>query len=263
MPSPQTALDAVPISWASKFPPPLEGLRAGNVPLFEDPRVEWAFEQLGGVREKTVLDLGPLEGAYCYMAQRAGASRVVGVEANTLAFFKCLVTKELLDLRRCSFLCGDVLEYLTADDEQFDVCIASGILYHMVEPIRLLDLISRRATELFMWTHVFSDEALENQALAERLGPPEEKVYRGLRHHVYRHSYVLDHVLPGYFGGTAQFSNWLSREDLMRALNHLGWRNIRVAFDDPRTASGPAIALVAERGAPAPLGATHAVADRV
>lgn len=246
-PSAQTAIDAVPISWASKFPPPLDDLRAGSVPLFEDGRVEWAFEQLGGVNEKTVLDLGPLEGAYCYLAQRAGASRVVGVEANTLAFFKCLVTKELLNLNRCSFMCGDVLEYLDGNDEQFDLCVAAGILYHMAEPIRLIDLISRRARQLFMWTHVYSDEALANPALAERLGPPEHKVYRGFRHHVFRHSYALDHTLPGYFGGTAQYSNWLSREDLMRALDHFGWRNVNVAFDDPRTPAGPAIAFVAER----------------
>jgi Protein of unknown function (DUF1698) len=247
VPTPQTAIDAVPIGWASKFPPPLDGVRAGHIPLFEDPRVKWAFEQLGGVREKTVLDLGPLEGAYCYMAQRAGASRVVGVEANTLAFLKCLVTKELLELNRCSFLCGDALEYLSATDERFDLCIASGLLYHMVEPIRLLQLISQHASQLFMWTHVYSDEVHENGPVAARLGPAEERTYAGFTHRVFRYSYDLDHLESGFFGGTAQHSNWLLREDLLRGLEHLGWREVRVAFDDPRTPAGPALALVAER----------------
>jgi hypothetical protein len=245
-PSAQTAIDAVPERWASRLPPPLEGVRAGDIGLFEDPRVEWAFERLGGVQGKTVLDLGPLEGAYSYMAQRAGARRVVGVEANTMAFLKCLVTKELLQLDRCSFLCGDAVEYLSADQEQFDLCIASGILYHMIEPVRLLDLISGRAARLFMWTHVYTDEALENPALAGRLGPRRENVYKGFHHHLVRYSYEHERRSRGFWGGTAPYSNWLPREDLMRALDHFGWAHVEIDFDDPRTRNGPALALVAE-----------------
>jgi len=246
-PSAQTAIDAVPVAWASRLPAPLNGVRAGEVPLFEDPRIEWAFEQLGGVRDKTVLDLGPLEGAYSYMAQRAGASHVVGVEANTLAFLKCLVTKELLGLDRCSFLCGDAVEYLHATEDRFDVCIASGLLYHMADPIRLIDLISRSADSLFMWTHVYADEVLENPVAAARLGPPQQQSYGDFHYRASRFSYELDHASPGFFGGTAHHSNWLLREDLLRALDHFGWANVRIAFDDPRTPAGPALALVAER----------------
>jgi Protein of unknown function (DUF1698) len=248
-PSPQTAVDAVPVSWASRFPPPFDRVRAGDATLFEDPRVAWAFEQLGGVQDKTVLDLGPLEGAYCYMAQRAGSSRVVGVEANTLAFLKCLVTKELLDLDRCSFMCGDALEYLSETGEQFDVCIASGLLYHMVEPLRLLDLISRHARQLFIWTHVYSPEALDTPAAA-RLGQPAEHLYDGFHFRAARFNYLLDHASAGFFGGTAQHSNWLVREDLLRALAHFGWGKIQIDFDEAHHANGPALALIAERTTP-------------
>jgi Protein of unknown function (DUF1698) len=246
-PSPQAAVDAVPVSWASKFPPPLDDLRAGKATLFEDARVEWAFDQLGGVQEKSVLDLGPLEGGYCYMAQRAGSSRVVGVEANTLAFLKCLVTKELLHLDRCSFMCGDVLEYLSTTDEQFDLCIASGLLYHMTEPLRLLDLISRHSKQLFMWTHVYSPEVVDTPATAARLGPLEEHMYDGFRFRASRFSYLLDHASSGFFGGTAQHSNWLLREDLINALDHFGWSEPQIAFDDTHHPNGPALALVATR----------------
>jgi hypothetical protein len=246
-PSPQTAIDAVPESWASRFPPPLDGLRAGDVPLFEDARVEWAFERLGGVRGKSVLDLGPLEGGFSYMAQQAGAGRVVGVEANTMAYLKCLVTKELTNLDRCSFLCGDALEYLSAAEADFDLCIASGLLYHMVEPVRLLDLISQRAAQLFVWTHVYAREALENPALAPRLGPGEDSVYEGFHHRLYRFSYERDTRFRAFWGGTSPYSNWLSRDDLIGALEHFGWSNIQIGFDEARHPNGPALALVAER----------------
>jgi hypothetical protein len=45
-PSAQTAIDRVPDNWISKFPPPFSDVHAGEAALFEDPRVEWAFEQL-------------------------------------------------------------------------------------------------------------------------------------------------------------------------------------------------------------------------
>ena len=59
------------------------------------------------------------------MLEAAGAT-VIGVEANKDAFLKCLVVKELLQLQRCSFLCGDAIEYLQETADKFDVCVASG-----------------------------------------------------------------------------------------------------------------------------------------
>lgn len=253
-PSAQTAVDAVPDSWASRLPPPLSEVHAGGAELFDDPRIHWAFQELGGVMGRTVLDLGPLEGGHSYMAQQAGASAVVGVEANTNAFLKCLVSKELLGLDRCSFLCGDVSEYLSAAAEPFDVCIACGILYHMTNPVQLIDLISQRASQLVMWTHVYSEEALQNAQLAGRLSEPRAETYKGFDYRLCRHSYGLDSRLGGFFGGTASHSNWMPREDLMRALDHFGWRNVTIAFDEPFHQNGPSLALIAERHSGADAG---------
>jgi len=249
-PSAQTAIDAVPDKWASSLPASLGEVRAGSVDLFDDERIHWALEQLGGVQGETVLDLGPLEGGHSYMAHQAGARKVVGVEANSKAFLKCLVTKELLELDRCRFLCGDVAQYLEQTTERFDTCIACGILYHMVDPVALIELISRRATKLIMWTHVYADEALSKSELAARLGPAQESAYGDFNYRLHRHGYGLDTRLSGFFGGVAGHSNWMPRDDLMRTLDHFGWRSVRVAFDEPHHQNGPALALVAVRDAP-------------
>ena len=249
-PSAQTALDAVPDGWVSRFPPPFEGLAGGTAQLFDDARMTWAFERLGGLAGLKVLDLGSLEGAHSYMAQSAGAKHVIGVEANTNAFLKCLVVKEVLGLDRCSFLCGDALEYLATVDEQFDVCFACGLLYHMVEPIRLLDLISRRATRVVIWTHVYHPEALAHRHLAKRLGPAQPAQYGEFRYHVHRHGYGLDKRLVGYCGGTLAYSNWLPRDDLLRALAHFGWQDIEIGFEDLSNLNGPALAVTARRDEP-------------
>lgn len=246
-PSPQTAVDAVPDAWASRLPSPLQDVQAGDTDLFDDQRIRWAFERLGGVSGASVLELGPLEGGHSYMAQQAGAERVVGVEANRKAFLKCLVSKELLGLDRCSFLCGEITEYLRSSHESFDVCLACGVLYHMVNPIELLDLISQRASRLFIWTHIYSDDASKHPGLVRQLGPAHRIDYNGVSYDAVRHSYSIDRRLIGFLGGVASHSNWLTRASLIDALRHFGWRDIEIAFDEPFHQNGPALALVAER----------------
>jgi precorrin-6B methylase 2 len=207
----------------------------------------WAFDRLGGVEGSTVLELGPLEGAHSFMAQAAGASRVTAVEANPKAFLKCLVVKQLFGLDRCSFLCGDALEYLSSSEEEFDICIACGILYHMVEPVRLIDLISRHAKHLVMWTHFYDDQALANQRLAKRLGAAQAMSHEGFAHHAHRHRYGSDTRFAGFCGGTQPYSHWLPRADLLGALAHYGWRDVEIGFEEMSHPNGPALALVATK----------------
>jgi hypothetical protein len=182
------------------------------------------------------------------MAQQAGAARVVAVEANREAFLKCLVVKEIFALDRCSFLCGDVLEYLASDGESFDVCVACGILYHLIEPVRLIQLLSSRAQRLLLWTHVYDERAMGGTALEKRVEPSVEAEVGGYRHRLYRQSYGPETHLVGFIGGTRAHSNWLSREGLLGALEHFGWRDVQVAFEEPHP-HGPALALTAVKPA--------------
>ncbi|HEX2087265.1 MAG TPA: class I SAM-dependent methyltransferase [Solirubrobacteraceae bacterium] len=245
-PSAQTAIDAVPGLWASRLPAPLADVRAGDAPLFDDERIRWAFDRIGGVDGRSVLELGPLEGGHSYMAHEGGAARVVAVEANREAFLKCLVTKELLGLERCSFRCGDVVAYLEATTEEFDVCVASGILYHLAEPVRLLELISARARRLVLWTHVYDAEGVAAAGLERRFSPPRRVEHAGFAHTVHRHRYGLGRSLSGFWGGTRPYSCWLGRDDLLGALRHFGWSDVETAFEGEHPYA-PALALVASR----------------
>jgi hypothetical protein len=243
-PSPQTAVDAAPGAWVSRFPSPFADVRAGEVDLFEDERIAWGLRTLGGVEGASVLELGPLEGGHSYMAQQAGAARVVAVEANREAFLKCLIVKEIFQLDRCSFQCGDALDYLAQSAESFDLCIACGILYHLVDPVRLIELVSARAQRLLLWTHVYDERAIAGSALAKRIGPAQAAEVGGFSHRLHKHSYGTATHLTGFLGGTRPYSNWISREDLLGALEHFGWRDVQVAFDEPHP-HGPALALTA------------------
>jgi hypothetical protein len=245
-PSAQTALDSVPASWASELP--LPNTQAGSVKLFDDPRVRWAIDAMGGVRGASCIELGPLEGGHSYMLERAGAEKVTAIEANADAFLKCLVVKELLSMSRCSFLCGDVSEYLRASDESFDVCWCAGILYHMVEPVELLALISEHARRLYIWTHYFDAAKLTSGeaagAFRGHVAAPRE--HDGFSYTAHRHDYGTATRFGRFWGGNQTFSNWLTLDDLLGALEHLGWSGIetQIAEDHPH---GPAVNVVASR----------------
>ena len=110
-PDPQNALDIFKGQWTSRLPERWSYLTAGFLPIFQDPRVSWAIEHLGGSEGKTVLELGPLEGGHSYMLENAGAESVLAIEGNANAFLRCLAVKEIVALKKVRFLCGDFRKY--------------------------------------------------------------------------------------------------------------------------------------------------------
>jgi len=249
-PSHQNALDIFEGQWTSLLPGSGQGLTAGSIPLFEDPRAAWAIEKLGGVQDKTVLELGPLEGGHSYMLQSAGAMSVLAVESNTNAFLRCLIVKEILDLKNVRFLHGDFRAFLVSDEQQFDVIFASGVLYHMTEPVQLLRDISRRCRSAYLWTH-YHDSALieQNQAISNRFGPAQHLEYDGLKYELHAYSYDVDLGLnwAGFCGGSTPSCAWLTRQSILDALAHFGFKNVDIAFEVPDHPHGPCFAIVASQ----------------
>jgi hypothetical protein len=240
-PSPQNAVDVFAGEWSSQLP----GLSAGPIPLFADDRVKWALDQLGGVSGAQVLELGPLEGGHSFMLAEAGAS-VLAVESQTRAYLKCLIAKELLGMPAARFVLGDFMAYLRDTDERFDLVFASGVLYHMRNPVETIALTARAASSLFLWTHYYDEEIVRPSALlSPRFTSESASSYEGFEHTLHRFEYESALQLKGFCGGSAPHSNWLSRADLMAALEHFGWRVKAVAFDTPDHPHGPALALVA------------------
>lgn len=103
------------------------------------------------------------------------------------------------------------------------------------------------SSRLIVWTHVYDEAALANPNLAGKLSGPVDMEYNGFEHQVYRHNYGLDTRLTGFFGGIEAYSSWLPRGELLRALEHFGWANIEIAFDEPSHPNGPSLALVASK----------------
>lgn len=247
-PNAQQVLDLFDGEWSSQMPSG-SALRTnpGFAALFEDPRIEWLSQLLGGFTGRTVLELGPLEGGHSYMMQRGGAERVVAVEGNTRAYLKCLCVKEIFGLSRVEFLLGDFVEYLRTSDERFDLVLASGVLYHMQEPVELLQLAAKRANALMLWTHFYDATVLQATQPATKFGPLEPHSFDGLVYEAAEQRYLEALDWAGFCGGPAATSKWMSKKSILDVLTRLGFTSVVTGFEHMDHPHGPALALFAHR----------------
>lgn len=250
VPNPQTALNIFDGEWMSKLPKEWSSqYHAGPNELFEDPKVAWFIEAIGGVSGKNILELGPMEGAHTYMLEKNGAGSVTAIEANTRAFLKCLIIKEILELNKSRFLCGNFVEYLRNNREKFDIVLASGVLYHMANPAELIELCSRTADTVFIWTHYYDALKISsNKKIAHRFEQGQQAEHRNFRHTLYRHEYDT-HLFTNrrFLGGGDHYSSWMTKPDITACLKHFGFSSVEINYDQPDAPSGPCFALAARK----------------
>ncbi len=247
-PDPRNAVGIFAGEWTSKLPPPWDGLTEGIAPLYDDPRVAMALDMMGGVAGRRVLELGPLEAGHSYMLDRAGAADVLGVEANTRAYLKCLVVKEIAGIPSARFVCGDFMEYLRGTPAPVDLVMASGVLYHMMAPVELIARVAGVAPTVYLWTHYYDHERLSSTpALAHRIVTPEASEYEGYRHVLYPFVYGAALERKEFCGGTRPEARWLTRDGILGALAHFGYTRIRPYYEQPDHPHGPAFSVLAER----------------
>jgi hypothetical protein len=254
-PSAQTALDVFAGEWASSFPEPLSHLQAGSAPLFAIEHIPWGVDVLGGVKGQRVVELGPLEGGHTFILDRMGAAEVVAVEANTRAFLKCLISKELLGIPSAKFLCGDAIKYLEQElahgRPTFDMCVASGVLYHLKNPVAALDLMTRSSDRLLLWTMYYDHDYIQSREdLKGKFPGATQMEYAGYRHTLYRQEYQQALDFKGFCGGSAASSAWMTRGDIIGAIEHFGFEIVDIGFEERNHKNnGPCICIAARRKA--------------
>lgn len=239
-PSAQAAV-ALGGRWHTRFPDTIGVDTGGYAALCEDERATWGLARLGGVAGADVLELGPLEGGHTFMLDRAGAKSVTAIEAHKGAYLRCLIAKEVLDIKSARFLLGDFASYLRETPRHFDLIWASGVLYHMAEPLELLQLLSERTDRLFIWTHFFEDEG----------DPPHPVRRRAVEFHgATTTQFERPYLQTGHWrfnGGVYSGRAWLRRSDILKALALLGYDRIEIGCEIHEVTPGPSFALAATR----------------
>ena len=164
-PSNQTIADLFQGNWLSAFPDECQ-VNAGYIRHFDwavEMRVKWGDSILpGGVKGKSVLELGPFEAYNTWQLEQLGAEPLVAIEANALSYLKCLAVKEITGLK-ARFLHGDFVAYLENDPPPYDIIWASGVLYHQSEPLKLIGLIAPLTDTIFLHTHYYVDSLVKQR----------------------------------------------------------------------------------------------------
>ena len=247
-PSPQNTLDLFAGEWTSRVPEEYGALKSGTVPLFGDDRLAWGIQQLGGVEGKTVLELGSLEGGHTSMFEVWGAASIVAIEAHSRAYLRSLIVKEILGLRRAQFLYGDCMKYLAENPGTFDLCCASGILYHMTDPVALLAAVSRVCNGIYLWTHYYDRDIIANNpCLATRFDRSQERESEGFKHTLYRQDYGSELQSEKFVGGKQSHSQWMSRQAILDCLEHLGFGEIQINYEILDHPHGPSFSVTATK----------------
>jgi SAM-dependent methyltransferase len=242
----QEAVDIFKGVWSSALPAHL-GLAAGDTPLFNDHRLAWLIDRLGGIRGWEVLELGPLEGGHSYMLQEAGAAKVLAIEACAMSFLKCLLVKDLCQLHRVEFRYADFMAVMESSDKKYDLIVASGVLYHQRDPIACLAKIATRSDRLFIWTHYYSDIWQSDRIRREMFTVVAPAADQEFACPLFRLDY--DAYLPGgkYRGGVDDHVHWMRRDDILACLRHHGFSQLEIAFEQQSHPYGPNFAVLAQR----------------
>lgn len=249
-PEVDSALTLFDGSWSSRLP---DRDGPGSSPLFADERIDWLLGRLGDVDGANVLELGPLEGGHTWMLERAGA-RVTAVEANRDAFLRCLIVKNALRMN-ATFMLGDFSRALPAGGP-WDLVLASGVLYHMQSPEKLLESIAARTDRVYLWTHYFDDDhsrwhpearsQIGSKWLPERAATT---TCNGLTLTLVPMLYEAALGWSGFCGGPENRANWMYRDEILALLASFGFTHQQIAFEQPGFVNGPAFAVLASRTA--------------
>jgi len=247
-PALQNAVETVP-GWSSALPEEL-GVEAGKLRLWQDERLEWMEGLTGSLAGWRVLELGPLDGAHTLYLHRAGVGRVDAIEAGKGAFLRCLITKELCRMDRAHFYLGDFGVGLgPLASERYDLVVASGVLYHLTEPVALLQRLRERTDRLFIWTHVFDSTRMKVKpgSASPFTGRQREVEVEGVTVVLHERSYLGTHQQAAFCGGPRDCHYWFERESLFALLKVLGFGQVQVGCEEPENPAGPSLAIYATR----------------
>jgi hypothetical protein len=239
VPSPQNEIDIFAGCWASDLSDVVPGSASGSVKHFTaDPRPVYAMKALAGYptdRRLRVLELGPLEAGHTYQFEKMGVNEIIAIESNVEAFLKCLIVKNLTGLRNAKFLLGDFVEYLKEDTSHYDFIFCCGVLYHMHDPLQLIELMAARTDRIFVWTHYYTEES--------RPGLPAVAVRHGDEDYIYHRLTYGNRDAGTFWGGNKSIASFLTREDILRAFRQHGFVNFELHHEDLRHPGGPCFSI--------------------
>ena len=198
-------------------------------------------ELFGGFTGKRLLELGPFEGEHSIGLSSLDPAELISIEANPYNFIKCLIVKQYYALDNVKFVLGDFVKFLETNGKKFDFILVAGVLYHLANPIRTLDMVLQSADAVGICTTVYK----EGDCPFHLTGATREVEIEGQEPILlYERSNAL--TARGKKHGIGE-SAWLfTEEDLLRYLDFQGWEYVVFPYvRNPRC--GPRVRMFARK----------------
>ena len=184
---------------------------------FIDPLIVECNQRVGGFDGLEVLELGPFEGAHSINLATFSPARVISIEANPYNFIKCLIVKQYYGLANTSFLLCNFVEYLQQCDRRFDFILAAGVLYHLREPFKALELVMQRTDAIGICTTVYA----EDDSPFNMTGATREIEKNGHQFKLYERMNTL--TTKGKKHGIDETAWMMTEPELLKYLDVSGW----------------------------------------
>jgi len=136
---------------------------------------------------------------------------------------------------------GDFREYLRKCNNKYDIVLASGVLYHMTNPVELIYSIAKVTDCTFLWTHYYDMEQLKAFPNFEKQPTSISSKYSGYK------QYYTNIGEKDFYGGTRPYSIWMEREDILTVLRDAGFDNIVITNDTITDNGLPHMAILASK----------------
>ena len=184
-------------------------------------------ELFPGFSDFRIAEFGPSDGYNAAQLEIYGATDITSFEANVDAFLRCVILKNTLNLKT-KFMLGDFLEFTKDTAERFDLAYASGVLYHLLDPVSFLVDCGRIANHLFIWSLYYDESAIDSK-------PEERARFNGIETRTINDesfTYYTRFVeagteaLPKYQGAINDRSVWMTIDDIRKAIKLAGFEII-------------------------------------
>jgi hypothetical protein len=210
--------------WTTQFE--IDGVKyGGNTPqLVNDERLLWHIEQAGGIEGKTIMELGPLEGAHTLTMIEKGARKIIAIEGNENCYRRCRIVEKVFnfptfwgEFRKADFTVS--VPAKAAEGMKYDIVSAAGVLYHQLNPAELIHNLSKITDTVFVWSHVagWTTPSME-----------EIKVFADGRDYLGKVNNYGANKTKTYCAGLNEKAVWLYPEEMLRCFEDAGFKNITV-----------------------------------
>jgi hypothetical protein len=215
----QSIFDFFP-HWVSKFA--VDGGVYGGHSDYTTSRIsmlnEEGLSECVNFADKTVLEVGPLEGGNTIIIEKLRARTITAVEGHLENYIRCCVVKNLMGLRNTTFVFDDAMNVTPEKYGTFDIALIAGLLYHLDRPHIFLRQLGRMANQLVVSTH-FADAESPSRDSEESELAVDKSVYRGK---------LFNEGGAGPNSGLQAWSFWPYKDDLVRMIQDAGYGRIRI-----------------------------------